>query len=430
MTNKAKFKKVLVVLSPDLIKPDSPKQSPLMQRAVSLAKSTGCELELFHVCYDSGLEYQLFESDADLESRRKALTDRDATLLSEMATRLKDQSINVSYEVRWDSPRTDAILRKIEQSKPDIVMKQSREHSYVLGITSNTDWDLMRRSPAHVWLVNDKVEGIDRIMAAIGNKFGDPGDITTAADYDLLRTAGLIGDTFDAAIYPVNAYQIPNPQNLVAGVEGALAPIAAADEQNSPLRTQIVKQHRGAVKAFAQYFKIAKKNVHVHEGRPDKVISDVAESIGADMIVMGASSIGRFERLVSSVTVEPVMAETNTDIFIVRERDHDRVPDVVERPICGVPRYDLEHAITNPEATFDSPQEVANLSEISVELRNRVLQAWEYDIRSQMTAENEGGSIGDIDINALDQIVSARAELETRRQKPVNHQMALHGMGG
>jgi hypothetical protein len=41
MTYKTKIKKVLVVLSPDLIQPDKPKQSPLIQRADELTKITG-----------------------------------------------------------------------------------------------------------------------------------------------------------------------------------------------------------------------------------------------------------------------------------------------------------------------------------------------------------------------------------------------------
>ena len=80
MPYKMNIKKALVVLSPDLIRPDKPEQSPLIQRAVELAKTTGCELELFHVCYDSGLEHQLFESNAKLERQQKKLTDRDATM--------------------------------------------------------------------------------------------------------------------------------------------------------------------------------------------------------------------------------------------------------------------------------------------------------------------------------------------------------------
>ena len=44
--------------------------------------------------------------------------------------RLKDEGVNVRYDVRWDYPRVDAILRKTARADPDLVMKQSREHSF------------------------------------------------------------------------------------------------------------------------------------------------------------------------------------------------------------------------------------------------------------------------------------------------------------
>jgi hypothetical protein len=72
---------------------------------------------------------------------------------------------------------------------------------------------------------------------------------------------------------------------------------------------------------------------------------------------------------------------------------------------------------------------VANLGEISVELRKRILQAWEYDIRAEMAEENEGGPTRDIDVNALDDILSAKALLDMQQQKSGNGQLALHGMG-
>lgn len=430
MNYKPKIQKALVVLSPDLIRPDAPKQSPLLQRAITLAKITGCELELFHVCYDGEIARPLFVSDDELERKRKELTDRDATLLQEIVARLKSEGINVRHEVRWDSPRTDAILRKTAQAKPDIVMKQAREHSYVLGITTNTDWELARRSPASVWFVNDEVEDIGRVMAAVGNSFSDQGDITTAADYDLLRVAGLISDAFDAEVYPVNAFQAPEPENLVAGVAGTVMQVASSHDQNNVPRDQRIRQHRGSVKALAQYFNIPKDNVHIREGQPNAVIPDVAESVGIDMIVMGASDISRFERVVSPVTVEPVMAETNTDMLIVRERDLSRVPDATKSPVYGVPKYDLEHAITRPAATFDSPLAVANLAEISVELRRRILQAWECDIRAEMADENEGGRAREIEVDVLDEIFSARALLEMKQQLHGNGRMELRGMHG
>jgi hypothetical protein len=155
-------------------------------------------------------------------------------------------------------------------------MKQAREHSFELGITSNTDWNLARRSPVHVWLVDDNVDDINRIVAAVGNKFSDPSDITTAADYDVLQTAGGIGESFKAAIYPVNAYQLPDAQSIVAGIGGVVAPMVSAEEQRK-LSRERVKQHSGAVQAQSQYCNIDNDNVRI---RAEMVEEDEGGPIG------------------------------------------------------------------------------------------------------------------------------------------------------
>ena len=424
MTYKAKIKKVLVVLSPDLIRPDKPMESALIRRAISLAKITGCELELFHVCYDGSLDYGFFTSDEERQRERDRLTNKDATRLAEMAMRLKNECTNVRCEVCWEHPRADAILRKIAQAGPDLVMKQARERSFYVGMTTNTDWEIARRSPAHIWFVNEDIDDINRVVAAVGNQGGDPADITTAADYDLFRTAGLIRDIFNAAIYPVNAYQLPATPALVeVGAEMAVA--ATKDQQK--LRTETIEQHSGAVKALAKHFNIAKANLYICEGQPNDVISEITKAVNADMIVMGARNIGRLERLVGSVTVEPVLSETSSDILVVRERDLSRVPDAAPSPIYGMPQYDLEHAITDPEGTFESPQEVANVSDLSIGLRKRILQAWEFDIRAEMAEENEGGPVKGIDVNALDKISSAKALLEMSSKSSGDRPSMLSG---
>lgn len=424
MTHKSKIKKALLVLSPDLVRTDAPMDSALIQRAVSLARITGCELELFHVCYDSRLDYGLFTSDEELQKERERLTDKDATRLAELAARLKGESVNVRYEVRWDYPRTDAILRKAAQAKPDVVMKQAREQNYVLGLASNADWELVRQSPANVWLVNDDVDDIDQILAAIGNNHGNPADVTTAVDYNLLETAGQVSDTFKAAIHSVNAYQVPHPPILGASVmEAAIASI----EPQPELQQEIKEQHETAVRAIAEYFNIPNGNVHICEGHPNRVIPETAGAVGADLIVLGAKSIGRLERFMTSVTVEPVIAETDCDILVVRDRDSSSVPNEAAKPFYGVPKYDLEHAIIDPESAFESPQEVVNLTDTSIDLRKRILQAWEYDIRAEMEAENEGGAVKDIDVNALDEILSAKELLNAKQNGSRNESTRLSG---
>lgn len=411
MPHEAKIENVLVVLSPALINLDNPMDSALIRRATSLAKITKCKLELFDVCYDSSLDDGLFRSEEDPQCEQKRFTDQHATRVTQLVTRLEKYGVDISYDVRWDCSRADAVLRKIAEANPDIVMKQARENSYFLGLATNTDWELARRSPAHIWLVDNEVDDINRIIAAVGNKFGEPDDITTTADYDLLRTAGVFGDVFEAAIYPLNAYQLPTSPHIAAG-NGA-APVLPLEYQDLS-RKEIVQQHRAAVRSLAQSFNIPKHNIHVCEGHPNQVIPEIAETVGADMIVMGAKSLGRLERLISAVTVEPVMAATNCDILIVRERDLSRVPDMATTTYYGEPEYDLGRAITEPDEAFDSPLQVANLGAISLGLRKRILQAWEHDIRAAMADVNEGGPVVDINVNVLQEIESAKSLLDEK----------------
>jgi hypothetical protein len=90
--------KVLVVLNPDLIRSDNPEESPLIRRAVGLAKSAGCEIELFHACYDSMIDYTIVASHDERQRQRETITDRDATLLAEIAARLSIDGVKVSCE--------------------------------------------------------------------------------------------------------------------------------------------------------------------------------------------------------------------------------------------------------------------------------------------------------------------------------------------
>ena len=123
------------------------------------------------------------------------------------------------------------------------------------------------------------------------------------------------------------------------------------------------------------------------------------------------------------MTVEPVMAEADCDILVIREDQPDTAVTILDKPRTGVPRHDLEHAITHPNETFESPQQVANLSDVSIELRKRILQAWEYDIRAEMAEENEGGPVKPIDVNALDDILSAKELLEMKAREVAENEV-------
>lgn len=151
---------ILVIMGPSLEVHANVNDSPLLQRAVMLADANNCELELFHLCSDASFKSRIFDSKKALDEERQSIADLAATHLSEIAIQLqlKSKALKIRQDVRWDQPRMDAILRKINQAKPDLVMKDSEDFVNIMDMMRNSDGELIRQSPVSIWF--DK-EGSD-----------------------------------------------------------------------------------------------------------------------------------------------------------------------------------------------------------------------------------------------------------------------------
>tara|TARA_R110002096_G_scaffold50152_1_gene131936 strand:+ start:11812 stop:13107 length:1296 start_codon:yes stop_codon:yes gene_type:complete len=407
------LKKVLVVISSDLIEPNSPRESRLISRALKLAKASGCELEFFHVCHDPSLEQGMFQPDPAVTAEKQRVTNQEAALLAEMLVRLQSEGVTVHQDVRWDHPRTDAILRKIQDSQPDLVMKESRDHNYLMGLTRNTDWDLIRQSPTNVWFVSSGRSNIANVMTAVGMT-SDNEDPFTAADYDVFRTAETFAGELKAANHAVHVYQVPSGMGLYAAYAPDMIAAISTPALNARLereRKEVAVLHGQSIRRFAETLGIHTDGIRVIEGHPSDAIPDVAQELDADLIVMGARSLTRWERLVRPVTAEPVLADTSCDILFVKDDAETKIPLPDERPLRGSVPADLEKALTDPPAFFGSPSSVAKHQEFSPALRRRILQMWEQDVRARMREEGEGGPVRTTLADVLNEINQAKIGL-------------------
>ncbi len=427
MSSTRKLKRALVVISPDLVNPSSPRESALISRALELAKASGCELELFHACHDPSLEQGMFGSDPAVTAEKQRITNREAALLAELVVRLKSEGVTVHHDVRWDHPRTDAILRKIEDSQPDVVLKESREHDFVMGLTRNTDWDLIRQSPANVWFVSGSAGSISTVTTAVGLT-AESDEPFTAIDYDIFRTAGEIAKGFDAQHIPVHAFQAPAGMAMYAAYAPDMVAAISTPAQSARLerdRKDVAAAHGRSIRAFVESFGITTDDIRVEEGHPADVLPRVARELDSDLIVMGARSLSRWERVVHPVTAEPVLAETPCDVLFVKDDPEARIPVASERPLRGTAPIDLERALTDPEAFFGSPLSVASHQQLSPAIRRRILQIWEQDVRAKMTAEGEGGAVGSTSVDVMDEIHAAKARLSSDEPPELAPQRSL-----
>ncbi len=183
--------RVLVVIDPDQMMLEHPEQSDLLQRALDLARATGCELELFAAYHDPSLDLKLFANQQEVNHEKDRVTNSAATKLDEIALEMKQRGVRVTCEVLWDHPYADALLRKISASNPDLVMKQTRGPQYVMGLTDNPDWELIRKSPAHIWFVKQGAPVIKTVLTAVGETAGDKG-IISESDYRVFEIGNML----------------------------------------------------------------------------------------------------------------------------------------------------------------------------------------------------------------------------------------------
>ncbi|MFW6092831.1 MAG: universal stress protein [Pseudomonadota bacterium] len=327
-------KRLLVVLdasSPERYSPDH----PVVRRAVGYARHDGQALMLLQVCYESSLTYGAFATRRELRSARSTVLEVASQKLAELRSALVGElDVPVEHDACWDADRAGAIVRKARSWNADVVLKTKRERSYVLGLFSSTDWELLRESPAPVWFVAPECRrgpeaGIVAAVDAVGDE--PESDEHFALDESVFAVAQSISHFYGAPLLLVHAYQAPThvpgfqgyaPVYPAAAAPGAAAAEAAASpalqHAREEAREALARRHGQAIQTFVDEHGIPLDDLEVLEGPTPDVIHQVAERHGAGLVVLGAGHKGRLQRLLGRVSAEPTLAESECDVLVVR----------------------------------------------------------------------------------------------------------------
>lgn len=408
------FKHALVVIDEDVLRSKHPLDTTLLARAKMLAQRVGCRLELFHVCYDDSLDQGLFKKDQGVSKEQLEAIDRDATRLGEIALELhRDSGIEVDHETRWDRPLADAIIRRAFEMEADLVMKTAGQSNYLIGLMTNTDWELIRQSPAHLWFVNEETTHLEHMITAVGS-FTE--EVFDRHDYDVGELSMLLSEKLQLDNSVVHTYLAPTNLASYSGYAPELSALTAAAEPPISRRDDLARSHGKAIRAWADYFHLEPERFRVVQGRPADVLPEMTEAINANLLVMGARNLNRLERLVKPVTAEPVLARACCDVVFLREDvSASDIPEPSRPPVYGIPRVDIDQAVVDPERTFQTPEKLVEQKDLSIAMRLRILRLWEHDVRRLMDEEDEGGPTGTSKAGLLSAIHSARQALDAER---------------
>jgi universal stress protein E len=303
----AKKDTILVVIDP------TTKDQPALARAAWLANRLGLALELFICDYDQYLAGERFFDSKALKKARAGLLERHEKRLDKLAAPLREQGLSVSVSAEWDHPLHEGILRKIDQAKPHLVVKDTHFHSAIRrSVFSNTDWNIIRDCLVPLWLVKPhKNPAIAMLLAAV-----DPlhdRDKPAKLDHRILETAEEIRAAVDGRLKVVHAFD-PAPVYAVS-TDAMSFPIT---EPINEAVAALKQQHQDAMEELTAAHSIAAEDCHLIEGETREVLVGAVDEYGADVVVLGAVSRGALKRLALGSTAERVLDFVPCDLLIVK----------------------------------------------------------------------------------------------------------------
>lgn len=288
---------------------------PALGKAALLARRSGATLELFVCDFDPSLSGRPFADSARLRVLREEFVEERMEYLEELADDLRAGGLPVETHVHWDNPVHRGILRRVHESAPDLVVKDTHHHTALRRtLLTNTDWCLIRACAAPLLLAKPQEwPAHPRILAAL-----DPehvGEQPAALDHAILGRARAVAGWLDGELHAVHAFL---PAGLLAAVTGLGSPAVAAGVGV----TEVVEAERerlGIVlgKVAAEH-SLPMDRMHLEQGSATDVLPRVARALDVALLAMGAVSRSRLQELFIGSTAELVLDRLPCDVLVVK----------------------------------------------------------------------------------------------------------------
>lgn len=250
----------------------------VLKRATRIAKLRGAKI-LAHCCIYSNASSQ------DKKALQRAEMKRYELWMEYLITPLKEAGVDVEYQIQWDPEWRDNLGAAANESGCDLIIKASKSKSLPGRLRKTSDWQLLRTANVPVFLMKRK-ESLEsaKILAAI--KSDDSDDVYKKINENIIRLANEIVRPYDnGEVHVVSAYKdwddFINPADLAkkCGVERTRA--------------------------------------HTATGAPEDAIQEVANEIGAELVVIGAVAKHGIAGKIFGNTVERLLDMLDCDVVTV-----------------------------------------------------------------------------------------------------------------
>ena len=262
--------KILVVIDP------TREDQPAFERGLDSARLTGARLHLY-VCLD-------IEADEDT---RNGEAEKFARLLSSLTDRCEADGVESNSELDWADRDgwSKQVVVCAARTSASMIFKNSFSHADVQReIRSTSDWTLMRLAPCPVLMVKNHSDWQHRrVLAAVYHQSTDEAHIKLNSQ--IISFTQRFIDAYGSDAHFVNAFQDKN--------------------------------HRPEPNQLAQICGAPVEHIHVVENTPATAISELAEQLGVDLIIIGTVGRSGIKARMVGNTSERILDHTQADVLVL-----------------------------------------------------------------------------------------------------------------
>ena len=292
-----------------VVDPSERGRQPAVDKAALLARSFDASVELLLCDIESARDDHAFARHAH---KTHPSNTQLLELLDALAAPLRAQNLDVTVRLIYGESLHDSLLDFIRGSNADIIVKDAHHHSFARRtFLRNTDWYMAHDSPVSLLLTKRKEWGRPLVvMAAV-----DPNRAKASAaalDRQILTCAASLAGHLTGDLHVIHTYI---PAALAAAVSGGTLGMTRESAEGVNVENAF---RCCQIEHLANTCGVRPERLHVEMGMPEECLNDSVTKYRTDVMVMGASSHGRWHRMVVGSTTSMLVESLPCDILVVR----------------------------------------------------------------------------------------------------------------
>jgi universal stress protein E len=300
----SQYQNILLFADPSM------QRTAAFERAAALATAAASRLHLVLIDHNRVIEAaSRLDRDQAAQAREGWMQIRRQWLATE-AERLRSLGLEVTVEAIWDHAPREAMVACANERSPDLIVKDVR-HEPLLKRAWLTplDWHLLRDCQAPVLLVGASPNVLPKRIVAAVNVYAIGGSDDPALNQQIVKAALDLAIQCQADFHLTSAADFQMIQGDGLAMLGSWAP---------ELHDELHRSHALALREFAAVHGIPQDRVHSISGWTPIALSQFAESISADVIVVGTHARRGLDRALMGSVAEAVVDAAPCDVLVTK----------------------------------------------------------------------------------------------------------------